>query len=220
MEQGFNGIEAPIAILAKTTNTRDKTGLLEETRSNASYEDTPAMNKEWDKRSTLILIQLCKDEEGTSNYSRKFWETTSTTLENSLYKFSWEQCKIKFQNLKAQYKQKKEKTQQSGEGRITWQFYDEMDNLMAKKPEISPVATASNEDGFKIDEENCEHSESESDYTSEPEVSQKRKTKKKKTVVEILHKLTEQAERRHKERYEQRERALKLLQEIRDKNVQ
>jgi len=37
MEQGFNGIEAPIVTLAKTTNTRDKTGLLEETLSNASY---------------------------------------------------------------------------------------------------------------------------------------------------------------------------------------
>ena len=74
MELDFNGIEAAIATLPKITNTRDKTGLLEETLSNASYEDTPAMNKEWDKGSTLILIQLCKDEEGTSNYSRKFWK--------------------------------------------------------------------------------------------------------------------------------------------------
>jgi len=78
--------------------------------------------------------------------------------------------------------------QQSGEGRITWQFCDEMDNLMAKKPEISPVATALNGDGFKIDKDDCEHS-SESDYTSEPVASRKRKTKKRKQWWECCIKL-------------------------------
>ncbi|KAK2718515.1 hypothetical protein QYM36_005747, partial [Artemia franciscana] len=84
--------------------------------------------------------------------------------------------------LKHNVNRKKKMKQQSGEGRITWQFCDEMDNLMAKKPEISPVATASNGDGFKIDEDDCEHS-NESDYTSEPVASRKSKTKKRKKCV-------------------------------------
>jgi hypothetical protein len=69
----------------RISNTRDKTEPLEQIPSNFSYQDTPAMNKEWDKRSTSIFTQLCKD--GESTYSRKFWETTSKTLEISMYKF-------------------------------------------------------------------------------------------------------------------------------------
>ncbi|KAK2719610.1 hypothetical protein QYM36_005175 [Artemia franciscana] len=51
------------------------------------------------------------------------------------------------------------------------EFHDEMDNLMVKKPEISPVGTASNEDSFKIDEGDCEYL-SKSDWNSGRNIAQ------------------------------------------------
>jgi len=48
------------------------------------------------------------------------------------------QCDAKWRTLKTRYKENKKKALQSGEGKITWPYFNLMDSFLSKKAYISP----------------------------------------------------------------------------------
>lgn len=49
-----------------------------------------------------------------------------------------QQCDSKWRTLKTRYKENKKKALQSGEGKITWPYYNLMDSILSKKAYINP----------------------------------------------------------------------------------
>lgn len=60
------------------------------------------------------------------------------------YNFTKTQIKDKWTNMRKQYIRIKDNNKQTGAERKTYRYYNEMDELYGNKPNINPVATASN----------------------------------------------------------------------------
>lgn len=54
--------------------------------------------------------------------------------------FTWYVIQTKWRNLTATFKRIKESNRTSGSGRSQWQFYDEINEIVFRSPDITPVA--------------------------------------------------------------------------------
>lgn len=60
--------------------------------------------------------------------------------------FSVDQCNGKWKGLKSMYKKIKDHNSTSGNSRKNWEYFDALDSLLSKRPEIYPPATCSSFD--------------------------------------------------------------------------
>lgn len=123
---------------------------------------------------------------------KEFWQKVSQKLtEHGVVKTAT-QCNSKWTLLKEQYKNKTAKKQQTGSGRDSWEYYDEMHEIMFHKPEINPPALASSVKGYetrilenmqnrkrerKKEKEQKESSDEENDESDEDSRNKKKKSK-------------------------------------------
>ncbi|XP_071634452.1 uncharacterized protein [Temnothorax longispinosus] len=81
----------------------------------------------------------------TSMKNDDVWKIVAEEL-NTLKKthYSLDQCKNKMKELKRKYTETKDNNMQSGAEAKTCPFYEELDEILGKKPCVKPVALASN----------------------------------------------------------------------------
>ncbi|XP_051176660.1 uncharacterized protein LOC127291517 [Leptopilina boulardi] len=100
---------------------------------------------------TLALIGNYSKTKAKSNLTGdRFWMKISEIMHKQGYKVDGRICESKFDGLQRTYKGIIDKKKQTGTSpQKKWQFFDEMDLLLFKKPEIQPPADASSFQGYK-----------------------------------------------------------------------
>lgn len=103
----------------------------------------------WTHEAILFLITLYKqhlnDFASTTERNDKVWNRISLELIANGYMYTSTQCKFKFKYLKSKYMQKKDnmKSTSSGQARIKFLYFDAMDDIFGKKPNVTPISLAS-----------------------------------------------------------------------------
>lgn len=70
----------------------------------------------------------------------KFWEDISAEMKKKKYNYTAQECHAKYRNLLQTYKLNKEKRLKStGESKITWEFFDQFDEVLGCKSSTSPA---------------------------------------------------------------------------------
>ena len=130
-------------------------------------------------------------------------------IKNNL-NLSYEQIDSKWKGLKKTYKKIKEENNSTGQSRKTWEFYDAMNELLHRAPEINPPATLSTEEECVV----LSHSENDENIPDEYSYSTNfRKRRRSNAGSEREANI----ERRHQERMEATSKFLDLFQKMVDK---
>ena len=100
----------------------------------------------WTDAETSYLLELWRDNFPTSKKSnRTVWDAIAKKL-NSIFKDNkgipsyrtGTQCKARIKYLQAKYKRVKDHNSRSGNNRESFEYYDEMDEVLGSKPNITP----------------------------------------------------------------------------------
>ncbi|KAH3809370.1 hypothetical protein DPMN_137733 [Dreissena polymorpha] len=97
----------------------------------------------WKHEGVLLLISLYeahKEKFASSAFSKKaVWNMIATKMKDQGYSVTGHQCSEKFKSLKNRYKDNRKKMAKSGRGRVTWRYYDIMEELLAGDPAVEPL---------------------------------------------------------------------------------
>lgn len=187
--------------------------------------NTPLAEKQdnffkWCHEAILLLIEEYRSraDDFTSGRvsQKKTWEAISLILKQKGHDVTGPQCMSKFNGLKKTFKSVKDHNNKSGNGTKSWPYFDLLDGLIGAKPFMNPVATVSST-GKRNQSAKC--SESPIECSDVPDDPPKKISKflnkdiliemqKSKNVAE------ENRERRHKEKMEQKQKCLELLEKI------
>ncbi|KAJ8930297.1 hypothetical protein NQ314_016916 [Rhamnusium bicolor] len=108
----------------------------------------------WSDNRILALIDLVKeyDKLFETTLKKNVWSRIAVDLNRMFQQkneFTQKNVETKWKGLKRTYKSLKIKNNTSGNHRRRWQFYNAMDTVLGKKPEIHPPATCSSNSGLK-----------------------------------------------------------------------
>lgn len=115
---------------------------------------------QWSTAEVICLISLwgeqsVQDKIKGSYRNKSVFEDLSAAMAEQGFKRSWLQCQRKIKSLKSKYKEVKDHNNKSGNGRITFQFYQQMDSILGDKPSVNPinVLDSSREEGSEDTED-------------------------------------------------------------------
>lgn len=117
--------------------------------------ETPTKKVLWSRNGILRLINLyAKHEEKFKSSIIKndtVYRIISEELQSEGYGFSAIQCRDKFKYLKLKYMKKIDnmKSTHTGEEKLVFDYFKEMDEIFGKKPNTKPVAIACSSTGWK-----------------------------------------------------------------------
>ena len=98
---------------------------------------------------------------------KNIWEGIAIKLQESGYSRSGDQYKTRMHNLQQKYKKVKTVNNTSGQGKISFPFYEEIDKVLGRKPSINPLSTLSSvTGGSSSSSDNTDALESESVLSS------------------------------------------------------
>jgi alpha-acetolactate decarboxylase len=105
-------------------------------------------NKQWNKNATLMLLNLykkyMKQFASTTTKNDKVWQELAKDMKTQKFFYSSVQCRDKFKYLKMRYVKKKDNMKrETGTENFKFDYFDEMDEIFGKKPNVTPVAIAS-----------------------------------------------------------------------------
>lgn len=103
----------------------------------------------WDDKAVKLLFALYKDHEdafrSTSIKNDVVWDKIRIKMtSDGRYNFTRTQIKDKWTNMRKHYIRVKDHNKQTGAKLKTYRYYDEMDEIYRDKPNVNPVAIASN----------------------------------------------------------------------------
>ncbi|XP_077273535.1 uncharacterized protein LOC143903619 isoform X3 [Temnothorax americanus] len=101
----------------------------------------------WNHEAILLLLEAYRQRE-RAMYSgkithKKAWEEIAEVLNNEGYIVTAKQCTTRVNTMKRTYKNVKDNNNKSGNNKRTWKYYDVMENLLGKKPYMTPMSTIS-----------------------------------------------------------------------------
>jgi len=70
------------------------------------------------------------------------------------YNVTDEQCSVKWKNLKQKYKSVCDANNETGSAKVSWKYFNLIDEFMNTTPEVTPLSLASNTRGFRLHKEN------------------------------------------------------------------
>jgi len=111
--------------------------------STTSYKAT------WTHKSTLLLIDLYKKYEtqftSAMIKTEAVWKKIAAEMKSAGYEFSSGQCKDKMKYMKRCYLKKIDNMgpKSTGSAPVKCEYFDELDNLFGKKPNVQPVSVCS-----------------------------------------------------------------------------
>ncbi|KYQ58875.1 hypothetical protein ALC60_02116 [Trachymyrmex zeteki] len=163
----------------------------------------------WTHKSTLLFIDLYNKYEtqftSTMIKAEAVWKKIAAEMKTAGYEFSSGQCKDKMKYMKRCYLKKIDhmRSKSTGSAPIKCEYFDELDNLFGKKPNIKPVSVCSTSK-VKCQNETIEIEEDVENIDVKEEKTLGKKTRKRKsTSDDLLAKLNsreEAKERRHLEK--------------------
>ncbi|XP_011136062.1 uncharacterized protein LOC105181165 isoform X2 [Harpegnathos saltator] len=102
----------------------------------------------WNDKAVKLLFTLYKDHQddfkSTSIKNNSVWDKIGNKMKSEKYNFTRTQIKDKWINMRKHYMRVKDYNKQTGAERKTYRYYDEMDKLYGNKPNVNPIAIASN----------------------------------------------------------------------------
>ncbi|XP_036150753.1 uncharacterized protein LOC114254062 [Monomorium pharaonis] len=176
-----------------------------------------------DNMVKLLLAEITAyTESSTSPLNKQVWKTIAAVINIHGYNLTAENYSIKWTGMKKKYKTLKDANNRTGAAKETWEYFNIIDDILRKNPEITPLSIAFSTRGFRVNvntsknmnlsteheenEENEENLEATNILKNRPI---KRRIPKKPTwITELL----EQKEKHHRENYNQRKRFLSLLE--------
>ena len=121
-------------------------------------EETRALLSVWEEQAIEEQMENPKVNNGS------IYKSVSDELMNKGFDRTPEQCKVRIHTLKRMYRETKTKLKQSGKGRRTCNYFNELDSILGNRPASSPVKvieTMSKKRCYEIeDESNSSESES------------------------------------------------------------
>ncbi|KAI4461112.1 phage integrase-related [Holotrichia oblita] len=170
---------------------------------------------QWDRQAILLLISLYKDHhkdfKNTSIKNEKVWGSIKEKFDAEGFKYSKTQIENKFKYLKARYIKKKdnEGSKRTGASPISFEYFDDFDEIFGKNPNVTPTSSASSLRGsspaLSTDSEN------------EPPKKKTRLEKQITNLTDIFEKQNKAKEDARERRFESRqatlERAISVYQE-------
>ncbi|CAH2011894.1 unnamed protein product [Acanthoscelides obtectus] len=157
-----------------------------------------------------------------SGVKKYVWSKIARELTEKLgSQYNIQQCDTKWKVLKNQYKSVKKHNDQSGNSKKNWKFFDVMNDILFKRPEIQSPATCSSRTGMNVLGEITNAVEgaviannpveplAEPNNTSTPSTSRYQSSfmRKRKAAENAI-------ERRHREKMTRQDRYLDLLERL------
>lgn len=109
----------------------------------SSANPTGDTSTHWTREQTMLLLSLCQDFKDDLNDPSKRKKTTWQRIAQSMldkgYTVTWILVEKKLRNLKATYRNIIDNVNQTGRGRITWEFFEQMHKLYGKDPTVTHV---------------------------------------------------------------------------------
>ncbi|KAF5296042.1 hypothetical protein FQA39_LY12664 [Lamprigera yunnana] len=117
--------------------------------ANCSADKTKDDGPMWTHDKILLLFSLYQDNinlfKSAKKTNRSIWNGIAECMAKKGYMFTGD---IKFRNLKKTYKRIIDNNKGTGNGAISWPYFDLFDSLFGKSADTVPIATASNTDGY------------------------------------------------------------------------
>ncbi|XP_067138073.1 uncharacterized protein [Centruroides vittatus] len=125
-----------IKLIEDTSNIENDTGKKDQNYSTKKRDIwTDAMIR------LLISERLAIEEQfGKPGNKKKLWIKIKGIMESQGYTLTAEDCDMKWRNLLATYRKNKDRARKSGEGCITWPYFQLFDEKYGYKTNISPPA--------------------------------------------------------------------------------
>ncbi|TGZ53355.1 Uncharacterized protein DBV15_12428, partial [Temnothorax longispinosus] len=177
-----------------------------------------------DNMVKLLLVEITTyTESSISPLNKQAWKTIAAVINTHGYNLTAENCCIKWTGMKKRYKTLKDANNRTGAAKETWEYFDIIDDMLRKNPEITPLSVASSTRGFRVNVNTSKSIDLSTEYTEENEENEenleaanilknrpirRRKPKKPTWIAELV----EQKAKHHQENYDQRERFLSLLE--------
>lgn len=160
----------------------------------------------------LLIDQIKENYECLQSGVKKTAYQNIANVLNNRFKLniSYEQVDSKWKGLKRTYKKIKEDNNTTGQSRKTWEYYDLIDSILFRAPEINPSAVLSTEDMEVF----CTPAKfpNSTEIDSSPSSAYRTNLSRKRKVDD-----QEGVERRHKERMEATNKFLQIFQQMVDK---
>lgn len=163
-----------------------------DTSNDHIQKDNEKRIKNWTKSETLCLIEAYENNvifESNTTKNRLGWIQISNDLKKKQIEYTSEQCQEKFKYLLSCYKKKLDNKHNTGSALYEFEFFNELNELFGKKPNIKPKYLASSSRIYTGPKEN------ESTIDEEIKISAKRchspklsSNLKKKLLMKLLYK--------------------------------
>lgn len=190
-------------------------------------------NNSWTRNATLLLIdcyKLYKNQILSGKIRKKVvWEKTTSQMKENGYSFNSEQVAGRWKSLLRAYKNVKDHNKRSGSGTKSYEYENELNDILGNDPIISPTFTlssdasmASSAEKRKLTERNDSDDTSTSEQASCSTSAPKNKTRKRGTerqrneMMQVFKEyMNEQKEERIRKEELQREK-MSLMRELID----
>lgn len=166
----------------------------------------------------LLLAEINKHVQSFAGpINKQVWKNIAASMNTHGYNLSAENCNLKWTGMKKKYKMLKDANNKTGAAKQTWEYYNIINEMLIKRPEIEPLSIASSSRGFQLNRIAVKMSENNNDENDEENVSEssnftksRRASKRKSQIPVWVEVLSAQRESHHKSNYAQRERFLSL----------
>lgn len=109
---------------------------------------------QWSIQTIKLLIEEVKEHVSILNnknsIQRKVWKEIASSFNKRGYNVSDEQYAIKWKNLKQKYKSVLDANSKTGRAKVSWEYFDAIDDVMNTTPEIRPESLVSSTHGFRL----------------------------------------------------------------------
>ncbi|KAK4882103.1 hypothetical protein RN001_005422 [Aquatica leii] len=182
-----------------------------------STASTSALNKsnmKWNDKSIKLLLTIYQSHlqlfRNSKKTNKSIWSMIAEKMQTHGYQVSWDDCDIKFRNLKKTYKRIKDNDNLSGRGAKQWIYFNIFEELFGKDADVKPlcVINTSNIESYSNNETSDDSTALEITNSSTPTSSKKRKCSANEEPAWVK-KYREDANARHNEK-------MKLLQNLID----
>lgn len=106
----------------------------------------------WSHESILLLLSTYEDHlkmfKSGKKTGKAIWNMIAKAMVLKGYNVSGEQCDIKFRNLKKTYKRIVDNNKGTGNGSISWLYFEKFNAIFGKNADIVPISTASSSSSF------------------------------------------------------------------------
>nr|KAG5690445.1 hypothetical protein BaRGS_010072 [Batillaria attramentaria] len=117
----------------------------------------------WSHNGILLLIEAYRQKrhylDDPTKRRSEMWTAISAIMRSKGHVITPEACNKKMDNLRQRYKMIKDRNGRTGAGRSSWPYFEKMDQVLGKDPDVTPPVVVSSLNGRK--EADAEPSEGE-----------------------------------------------------------